>query len=167
MRAVVQRVSEAEVLVEGARVGAIREGLAVLVAAHARDSAEDARRMADKVWGLRILADEQGKMNLSLRDVAALGRHAVLAIPNFTLYGDASKNRRPSFVNAAPFEKGEPLWKAFVRALKDLGCRVECGVFGAHMEVRFVNDGPVTVILDAGPKAPDSCGNGGETRLSP
>lgn len=101
--------------------------------------------MADRVKGLRIFNDAEGKMNLALADVGG----SVLAVSNFTVYGETSKNRRPSFIQSAPYEEGQRLFEAFVAALRALDVEVETGVFGAHMEVSLVNDGPVTVILEA------------------
>lgn len=144
MRAVVQRVSEASVNVDGATVGRCGVGLLVLVAAHRDDTEANADKMADRVAGLRIFGDAEGKMNLSLADVEG----SVLAISNFTLYGDATKNRRPSFIEAAGYADGERLFEAFVAALVRRGVPVETGVFGAHMDVTLVNDGPVTIVLD-------------------
>ena len=145
MKAVVQRVSEASVVVEGKCVGSIGRGLLVLAAAHKDDAEQNARKMADKVLGLRIFNDEAGKMNLSLRDIGDAG---VLAISNFTVYGDAAKNRRPSFIEAAPYEWGLELFDAFLAALRESWPQVETGIFGADMKVSLVNDGPVTVILE-------------------
>ena len=147
MKAVVQRVSSAQVVVGGAVVGKCGVGLLALVAAHKNDTERDARKMADRVAGLRIFNDEAGKMNLALREVGA----GVLAVSNFTVYGDAARNRRPSFIEAAPYEQGERLFNLFVQELRNLGYPVETGVFGAHMDVSLVNDGPVTVILEVEP----------------
>lgn len=144
MRAVVQRVSEASVMVDGAVVGRCGVGLLVLVAAHRDDTEANADKMADRVAGLRIFGDAEGKMNLSLADVEG----SVLAISNFTLYGDATKNRRPSFTESAAYADGERLYEAFVAGLQRRGVPVETGVFGAHMDVSLVNDGPVTIVLD-------------------
>lgn len=152
MKAVVQRVSEASVHVGVNRVGACGKGLLVLAAAHRDDSAVEAAKMADKVWGLRIFNDEEGKMNLSLKDLSADEKVAVLAVSNFTIYGETTKNRRPSFIEAASFAAGEELFETFVRELRGLGCNVGTGVFGADMKVSLINDGPVTVILDVAPK---------------
>lgn len=148
MKAVVQRVSSAEVRVDGEIVGAIGTGLLALVAAHRDDTGLSAAKMADRVAGLRIFNDAEGKMNLSLRDLPPQANPAVLAVSNFTVYGETAKNRRPSFIESAPYARGEELFAAFVHALKDLGLKVEQGVFGADMKVSLVNDGPVTVILE-------------------
>jgi len=149
MKAVVQRAFEASVEVEGKVVGQIERGLVVLVGAHQDDTDADAVKMADRVLGMRIFGDEEGKMNLALRDLWERGeKGSILAISNFTLLGDASKNRRPSFLNAASYEEGSRLFDRFVGALRELGCPVETGIFGADMKVRLVNDGPVTLILE-------------------
>lgn len=148
MRAVVQRVSSAKVEVGGDVVGEIGVGLLVLVAAHREDTAADAARLADRVFGLRIFNDSNGKMNLAIKDLDPSLQPAVLAISNFTLYGETSKNRRPSFIDSAPYQAGESLYEAFVSELEGLGCKVETGSFGAHMIVTLTNDGPVTVIVD-------------------
>jgi len=145
VRAIVQRVSSASVVVEGRTVGQIGVGLLLLVAAHRDDTEENARKLADRVRGLRIFNDEEGKMNLALPDVGG----QVLAVSNFTVYGETAKNRRPSFIASAPYADGERLFNAFVAALLELDLSVETGEFGAHMDVSLVNDGPVTVILDA------------------
>lgn len=148
MRAVVQRVSGADVEVDGKEIGRIGVGFVVLVAAHRDDVEADAVRLADRVFGLRIFNDADGKMNLSLKDLDPSLEPAALAVSNFTLYGETAKNRRPSFINSAPYADGERLFEEFVMQLRALGCRVETGTFGAHMNVRLVNDGPVTVIVD-------------------
>lgn len=146
MRAVVQRVSNAEVRVEGKVVGRIGRGLLVLAAAHRNDSEADALKLADRVLGLRIFNDEAGKMNLSLADIEGAG---VLAVSNFTVYGETAKNRRPSFIESAPYEEGKRLFEAFTAALRAHWPLVQEGVFGADMRVELVNDGPVTVILNS------------------
>ena len=153
MRAVVHRVFSASVEVEGKIVGQCGKGLLVFAGAHVSDTEQESKKLADRVVGLRIFNDDQGKINLSLRDLQAKGEAVgVLAISNFTVYGDASKNRRPSFVGAASYERGEELFNRFVSSLKDLGCPVETGVFGADMKVMAENDGPVTLILDVDTK---------------
>ena len=144
MRAIVQRVSGAEVTVEGQVVGRCGVGLLVLVAAHREDVEANAQKLADRIKGLRIFNDAEGKMNLALADVDG----SVLAVSNFTVYGETSKNRRPSFVESAPYADGERLFESFVTALRATGIQVATGVFGAHMDVSLVNDGPVTVIVD-------------------
>ena len=145
MRAVVQRVSRARVVVEGRATGEIGAGLAVLVAVGREDTAETAAAMAEKIVNLRIFSDADGKMNRSLLDTGG----AVLAISQFTLYGDARGQRRPSFIQAAPPELGKALYEEFGRALAARGVRVETGVFQAHMSLELVNDGPVTILLDS------------------
>jgi D-tyrosyl-tRNA(Tyr) deacylase len=140
MRAVVQRVSQASVTVDGEVVGAIQEpGLLVLVGVTHGDTLEQAARLAARLWGLRILDGEK-----SCSDVAA----PLLVISQFTLYADLGKGRRPSWSAAAPGPVAEPLVEAVVSALRGLGARVETGVFGANMKVALLNDGPVTIILD-------------------
>src|SRR5271155_2481179 len=145
MRAVLQRVTRARVLVDGNVTGEIGPGLAVLVAVGRNDTATTAASMAEKIVNLRIFNDDQGKMNRSLLD----SRGSVLAISQFTLYGDARGQRRPSFLQAAPSEHGKALYEEFVRAVKALGVRVETGVFQTRMSVELVNDGPVTILLDS------------------
>ncbi|MGC1911526.1 MAG: D-aminoacyl-tRNA deacylase [Candidatus Acidiferrales bacterium] len=145
VRAVVQRVTRARVDVEGRVNGEIGAGLAVLIAVGRGDSAETAAAMAEKIVRLRIFNDEQGKMNRSLLDAGG----AVLVVSQFTLYGDARGQRRPSFMGAASAEEGKALYEEFVIALRALGVRVETGVFQAHMQVELVNDGPVTLLLDS------------------
>jgi D-tyrosyl-tRNA(Tyr) deacylase len=147
VRAIIQRVSQAMVTVDGDIVGSGKVGLVALVGAHRDDTKEDAAKLADRVWGLRIFSDAEGKMNLALRDLLYPGG-SVLAVSNFTVYGETAKNRRPSFIEAAPYERGQVLFEHFVKSLRALGCRVETGVFGAHMDVSLVNDGPVTIVLD-------------------
>ncbi|MHB8486381.1 MAG: D-aminoacyl-tRNA deacylase [Candidatus Acidiferrales bacterium] len=145
MRAVVQRVSHARVVVERRVTGEIGAGLAVLVAVGRTDTPQTAAVMAEKIANLRIFNDEQGKMNRSLLDMGG----AILAVSQFTLYGDARGGRRPSFIQAAPPEQGKSLYEEFVRAVAALGVRVETGVFQAHMSVEVTNDGPVTILLDS------------------
>jgi D-aminoacyl-tRNA deacylase len=145
MRAVVQRVTSASVIVDNSLKGEIAAGLLVLVAVGREDTAATASTMAEKVANLRIFNDEQGKMNRSLLDVGG----AALAVSQFTLYGDARGQRRPSFIDAAPPEQGKALFEEFVQALRALGVHVETGVFQTHMSVELVNDGPVTILLDS------------------
>ena len=153
MRAVVQRVFSASVEVEGKVVGECGKGLLVFAGARHSDSKREAEKMADRILGVRIFNDEQGKINLSLRDLQSRGEHVgVLAISNFTVYGDASKNRRPSFVEAAPYERGEEVFSTLLEEMRKAGCPVETGVFGADMKVLAENDGPVTLILDVDAK---------------
>lgn len=145
MRAVVQRVSRARVVVDGRVTGEIGPGLMVLVAVGREDTPATAGAMAEKIANLRIFGDDEGKMNRSLLDTGG----AVLAVSQFTLYGDARGQRRPSFIQAAPPESGKALYEEFVRAVQALGVRVETGVFQAHMSVELTNDGPVTILLDS------------------
>jgi len=145
MRAVLQRVTRARVLVEGDVAGEIGPGLVVLLAVGREDNAATASFMAEKIVNLRIFGDEHGKMNRSLLDAGG----AVLAVSQFTLYGDARGQRRPSFIQAAPPEQGKALYEEFVRALQRLGLTVATGVFQTHMSVEIVNDGPVTILLDS------------------
>ncbi len=147
MRAVVQRVSHASVTVDGREVGRCGPGFVVLVAAGKGDTELEARKMADRVWGMRVLPDETGKMNLALKDVPETGEPNVLAVSNFTVYGDATQ-RRPSFTAAAPYDEGERLFDAFVAELHRLGARVETGVFGAEMALTLTNTGPVTLVVE-------------------
>ena len=145
VRALVQRVSEASVEVAGEAVSEIGPGLLVLVAAGAGDTPQDAAWMAGKVARLRVLADGEGRMNRSVLDTGG----AVLAVSQFTLYGDASRGNRPRVHGAAPPDEAEALVDAFADALRELGVPVEQGVFGAHMRVALVNDGPVTIWLES------------------
>jgi D-aminoacyl-tRNA deacylase len=145
VRAVVQRVSEASVLVGGQVTGSVGVGLCVLVGVGQGDSEEDARWMADKVVGLRIFEDEQGKMNRSVVDVHG----GVLAISQFTLFGDARKGTRPGFIDAARPEIAQPLYARFCELVRERGVQVAEGVFRATMQVRIVNEGPVTLLLDS------------------
>jgi D-tyrosyl-tRNA(Tyr) deacylase len=139
MRAVVQRVEHASVLVEGETLSVIASGLLVLLGVGQDDDEAIADRMADKLLALRVFEDDDGKMNLSVREVEG----ELLCVPNFTVYGDARKGNRPSFVQAAPPERAEELYK---RVKDRLGA--QGGEFGAHMEVELVNDGPVTLIVE-------------------
>jgi D-tyrosyl-tRNA(Tyr) deacylase len=139
-----QRVTRAEVRVEGRITGAIGAGFLLLVGLTGTDGEEQVLWMADKVAGLRLFGDAEGKMNLSLEDVGG----ACLVVSQFTLYGDASKGRRPSFVNAARPEAAIPLYERFVAALRERVREVRTGEFGAMMEVELVNDGPVTLWIE-------------------
>lgn len=145
MRAVLQRVTTARVRVAGALVAEIGVGLLALVGVEAGDAAADAAWLAGKIAGLRVFADAAGKMNHNLG--AAGG--AVLAVSQFTLLGDASRGHRPSFARAARPEAAQPLFDHLVLTLRGHGCIVCTGVFGAHMEVELINDGPVTIWLDS------------------
>jgi len=144
MRAVVQRVVRSSVSVDGKVVGQIGKGLNVLIGVRQGDTEEQACWLAHKIAGLRIFEDEQGKMNLSVRDVGG----EALVISQFTLYGDARKGFRPSFVDAAPPEIASPLIDRFVEFLREEGVPVQTGVFQAMMLVEIYNDGPVTIILE-------------------
>ncbi|MBN2624541.1 MAG: D-tyrosyl-tRNA(Tyr) deacylase [Acidimicrobiales bacterium] len=144
MRAVVQRVTEASVTVDGATVGAIGRGLCVLVGVTHDDDAGVARRLAGKLWHLRILDDDAGVMNRSVADVGG----EILVVSQFTLYGDTSRGRRPSWVAAARPEQAEPLVDVVVGELERLGARVATGRFRADMRVALVNDGPVTLVVE-------------------
>lgn len=141
-----QRVSRASVSVGGRRVGAIGPGLCVLVGVTHDDDAAGARRLAAKVVGLRVLPDAEGRMDRSVLEAGP--GHGVLAISQFTLYGDTSRGRRPGWSAAAPGPVAEPLVDEFVAELRRLGVEVETGEFGADMEVELVNDGPVTLLLE-------------------
>ena len=144
MRAVVQRVTRADVTVDGATVAAIGPGLCVLLAVTHDDDADGARRMAEKLWHLRILADDAGVMNRSASEIGA----PILVVSQFTLYGDTARGRRPSWIAAARPEQAEPLVEAVVEELRALGASVATGRFGADMQLALVNDGPVTLIID-------------------
>lgn len=145
MRAVLQRVSEARVQVGGEIVGEIARGLLVLLGVGQGDGEADARFLAEKAAGLRIFEDAQGKMNLSVEDVAG----AVLVVSQFTLYGDCRQGRRPGFSAAASPERADALYQQFVQCLRQRGLPVATGVFQAEMAVELVNDGPVTLLLDS------------------
>jgi D-tyrosyl-tRNA(Tyr) deacylase len=145
MRAVVQRVSRARVTVREQVTGKIDRGLLVLIGIGAADSEADADYLADKISGLRIFEDEHGKMNLSLSEIAG----SVLAVSQFTLYGDVRRGKRPSFDAAAPPEKARMLYEYFVLRIRAAGLRCETGRFQEMMEVELVNDGPVTILLDS------------------
>ncbi len=144
MRALIQRVTEARVRVDGAVVGEIGAGLCVLVGVTHGDDESRARRLAEKVWQLRVFADDDGVMNRSLAETT----RAALVVSQFTLYGDTRRGRRPSWAAAAPPALAEPLVAAFTDALRELGAAVATGRFGADMAVELVNDGPVTLLLE-------------------
>jgi D-aminoacyl-tRNA deacylase len=144
LRAVVQRVLRARVVVRGETVGASGPGLCVLLGVAAGDEVSDAQRLAEKVARLRIFENDAGKFDLSLLDVGG----EALVVSQFTLIADTSKGNRPSFSDAAPPARAEPLYDAFCRALSELGLRVETGVFGARMQLELVNDGPVMIVFD-------------------
>ena len=145
MRAVLQRVSEARVRIDGEVVGEIGCGLLVLLGIAPADAPEQAEWLADKIVGLRVFEDDDGKMN---RDVIEVGG-GVLIVSQFTLYGDCRKGRRPSFIEAAPPAVAVPLYAAFIDAVRARGVPVATGRFGAMMQVELVNDGPVTLIVDS------------------
>lgn len=146
MRAVVQRVSRAKVTVEGSITGEIGRGFLVLLGVAEGDKTEDARYLAQKIAGLRVFEDADGKMNLGLLDVGG----EMLVVSQFTLLGDCRKGRRPSFVAAARPEQADALYQQFVQAVKEQGIGVGTGRFQQHMDVELVNDGPVTLLLDSG-----------------
>ena len=145
MRALVQRVSRASVHVDGDLVSEIGRGLLVLLAVHEDDDDKEATYIAEKLANLRIFADDKGQMNLSVADI----RGEALVISQFTLYADTRKGRRPSFVRAAQPHIAEPLIAGVVNRLIDRGVDTHAGVFGAHMDVELINDGPVTVLVES------------------
>jgi D-tyrosyl-tRNA(Tyr) deacylase len=144
VKVVLQRASRAAVRVDGQTVGAIGRGFVVLAGFAATDSDATLQWMAEKVVGLRVFGDAEGKMNLALADVGG----ALLVISQFTLYGNTEKGRRPSFIDAAPPGVAEPLYEKFVTLLRGLGVKVETGRFGAMMDVELVNEGPVTLVIE-------------------
>jgi D-tyrosyl-tRNA(Tyr) deacylase len=144
MRALLQRVSRANVIVDGRIAGRINRGFVVLLGITHADSRAEAEWVAAKIAGLRIFEDEAGKMNLSLADVSG----ELLVLSQFTLYGDARKGRRPSFSDAAPPQQAEPLVDYLVEILREAGFTVATGVFGAHMDVEIHNEGPVTMLIE-------------------
>jgi D-aminoacyl-tRNA deacylase len=145
MRAVVQRVSRAKVTVEGKVTGEIGEGLMILLGVGKEDTSAVAGSMAEKVANLRIFEDAAGKMNLSLLDV----KGSALVVSQFTLYGDARGQRRPSFISAAPPDVAKKLYEEFCEAMRRLGINVATGIFQAMMSVELVNEGPVTILVDS------------------
>ncbi len=147
MRIVLQRVRQASVTIDGRITGEIGQGFLLLIGVAPGDTNAEAVWLAEKVIGLRLFADAEGKMNL---DLAAVGG-AVLVVSQFTLYGDASKGRRPSFIGAARPEEAIPLYEGFLTVLRAVGLTVASGEFGAEMQVALVNDGPVTLILERSP----------------
>lgn len=144
MRVVVQRCKQAKVTVEGETIGSIDAGLVLLVGITHEDTEDNAAYLADKIAGLRIFEDPEGKMNLSLSDIGG----SILSVSQFTLYGDCRKGKRPSFIEAARPEKAQPLYEKFNHMLEQKGITVETGRFGADMDVELSNWGPVTVILE-------------------
>jgi D-tyrosyl-tRNA(Tyr) deacylase len=145
MRAVIQRVKESSVAIDGQVVGQCAQGLMVLIGVEEGDTDRDLAYIADKVPNLRIFEDENGKMNRSLQDIGG----QILAISQFTLLGDARTGRRPSFIAAARPDTAVPMYEALVEKWRSLGIHVETGVFGADMQVSLINDGPVTILLDS------------------
>jgi D-aminoacyl-tRNA deacylase len=152
MRGLVQRVTRAGVSVDGIEIGAIGPGLCVLVGVTHRDDEAAARKLADKIWGLRVFEDDEGRMNRSLADVDQVDSRGtpaeVLLVSQFTLYADTRKGRRPSYVDAARPEQAEPLIELLAAELLALGATVATGRFQADMAVELVNDGPVTILLE-------------------
>ena len=145
MRCVVQRVKEASVSIDGEVVGRCGKGYMILIGVHADDTEKDLKYMTDKVPKLRVFEDENGKMNRSILDIGG----EILAISQFTLYGDARGGNRPSFITAARPEKASPMYDQLADSWRAQGIHVEKGVFGADMQVSLINDGPVTILLDS------------------
>jgi len=145
MRAVVQRVSKAQVSVNETIIGSISEGLVVLLGVQAQDTPEDARWLADKIVNLRVFEDAQGKMNRSLIDIDK----EMLIVSQFTLYGDCRKGRRPGYSSAAPPETAEPLYEKFIEYVQEQGIKAATGKFQAMMQLSLTNHGPVTLLLDS------------------
>jgi len=145
MRAVVQRVKHAHVIVQNEKVGQIEKGLLVFLGVEKGDNESDLNYIVDKVAGLRIFEDEGGKMNLSVQDVGG----SILAVSQFTLYGDCRKGRRPSFIQAAEPDVAKRYYDLFIQKIDEKGIPVAQGVFQAMMEVSLINDGPVTILLDS------------------
>ena len=145
MRAIVQRVKKSSVKVDGEIVGSIEKGLNVLIGISQDDTLDDLKYIVDKVINLRIFHDENDKMNLSVKDING----EILAISQFTLYGDCRKGRRPNFMNALGGTEAEVLYNKFINMLRETNIKIETGVFGAHMDVEIQNDGPVTILLDS------------------
>ncbi|HIS63646.1 MAG TPA: D-tyrosyl-tRNA(Tyr) deacylase [Candidatus Scybalomonas excrementigallinarum] len=145
MKAVIQRVKKASVTVEGNVIGAIQEGLLVLLGISKEDTKEEVKKFVNKIIGLRIFADENGKTNLSLQEI----KGELLVVSQFTLYADCKKGRRPSFVNAGDPEVANELYEFFIALAKEKVEKVEQGSFGADMKVELLNDGPFTIVLDS------------------
>lgn len=145
MRAVIQRACDASVTVENEVIGAIDNGLVILLGVTHEDTIEDAKYLANKIVHLRIFEDDDGKMNLALKDIGG----DLLSISQFTLYSDTRKGRRPNFMGAAGADHARAMYEAFNDLLRDMDTNVETGVFGAMMDVKFTNVGPVTLILDS------------------
>ncbi|MGC8971288.1 MAG: D-aminoacyl-tRNA deacylase [bacterium] len=146
MRIVIQRVKSADVKVDGNIVSSIERGFLILVGISKNDTEREARYLAKKVSSLRIFEDEKGKMNLSIKDVGG----EILSVSQFTLYADTSRGRRPGFEMAAPREVAVDLWNKFNQFLREDNLTVKEGIFGEHMEVSLINDGPVTIIMEEG-----------------
>ncbi|MFH1427514.1 MAG: D-aminoacyl-tRNA deacylase [Patescibacteria group bacterium] len=144
MRAVIQRVKNANVKIDYKIIGEIKQGLLVFLAIHEDDQEEKVKKMADKIINLRIFSDKDDKMNLALKDIMG----EVLVVSQFTLYGDTSKGNRPSFIKSAKPEIAIPMYEKFIKYVRENKIKCETGEFGAMMEVELVNDGPVTVMLD-------------------
>ena len=144
MKLILQRVAYAKVEVEGKITGEIEKGFLILLGVGQNDTREQADWLANKVCNLRVFRDENDKMNLSLKDING----KLLIISQFTLYADCNKGNRPSFIQAAEPKKAEELYEYFKQKCRELGLEVQAGIFGAHMEVEFLNDGPVTIILE-------------------
>lgn len=145
MRAVVQRVKKASCTVDEKIVGQIEKGIVLFLGVGEGDGDQDLKYLVDKVLGLRIFSDEDGKMNRSLEDIGA----EILIISQFTLYGDVRKGKRPSFTRSSSPEIGEAYYNQFIEAVRSRGIKAETGVFGAHMDIELINDGPVTILLDS------------------
>lgn len=145
MRIIVQRVNKADVEVNKKTVGKIKKGLLIFLGVGREDDESDLEYIVNKVVGLRIFEDQDGKMNLSVADIGG----EILAVSQFTLYGDVRKGKRPSFTTSAPPEMAEDLYEKFVDKCRDFGINVQTGIFGADMKVNLVNDGPVTIMLDS------------------
>lgn len=144
MRVIIQRVKNANVKVQGETVGEIGKGFLVLFAVHKDDTEDKIKKMADKILNLRIFSDDEGKMNLSLRDVEG----EILVVSQFTLYGNTQKGNRPSFIDSARPEKAIPMYENFVSYFREQGVKTDTGRFGEEMAVSLVNDGPTTIIID-------------------
>lgn len=146
MKLVIQRVRQASVKVENRIVGEIKQGFLVLLGVGTQDTEETADFLVQKLTKLRVMEDENGKMNLSIKDTAS----ELLIVSQFTLYADCSSGNRPSFINAAKPEKANKLYEYFIQKCKEENIKVEHGIFGANMQVELVNDGPVTILLEVG-----------------
>ncbi|MFH1823056.1 MAG: D-aminoacyl-tRNA deacylase [Patescibacteria group bacterium] len=144
MRAVIQRVKNANVKIDNKIVGEINQGLLVLLAVHKDDKDQMITKMGDKILNLRIFSDENNKINLSVKDING----EILVVSQFTLYGNTEKGNRPSFIDSARPEMAIPMYEKFIKYIKEQGIKVACGEFGAMMEVELINNGPVTIILN-------------------